>query len=229
MAVPVAKPPYPADLWARGAHEDFIWTAFEPIDEAWTWGRLHETPQMLAPFNDAQIALWAIWNVDGQIRNGGFIQALENMYGELAEHAIAGLHLFGMDEQADLMAQGFGRFFRPVPMDADERHERMLAVLNVEPGGTYEDVHRQVYARGRALIGDILGRYFDAAGDLDTYFARLAAAIHDRRDQFFDMSEASAASEPQGNPPAPKPIPNVVKALAIVALLLAAIFSIYLF
>ena len=92
------------------------------IQNAWRWDEPEVADEMTAALTPSQLALWAILNADGQVCNGGFSQFFFNSYGELAEEALNGFHMFGMTECADIFEQAYAAFpVRPIPKSREHR------------------------------------------------------------------------------------------------------------
>ena len=117
---------HPLDQWGGDLY-NFVGYPVERIGEQWSWdgeGKDHEIRAAITP---ELMALWAILNADGQVCNGGFSQFFYNSYGELAEEALEGFKLFGMDEYAAIFEEAYAAFsVRPIPKDRGER----IAILD---------------------------------------------------------------------------------------------------
>lgn len=117
--------------WRHRAHEflycDFASYPTKIIDELWEWDAPDKAQSLAARLTQEQICLWAILNADGQVCNGGFSQFFYNSYGELAEEALSGFKLFGMNEYADIFDAAYAVFSgRPIPKNRAQR----IAMLN---------------------------------------------------------------------------------------------------
>lgn len=135
------------EFWPPKEWYEMTELALGKTGEQWDFDDLEADQAFAKKLTKEQLLLWAVCNVDGQICNGGFSQALFNSYGQLAEEAIPGLRLFGLDEFADLVDQAWNEFgIRPIPRDREVRIERLE---QIEP--TEEDYNRQKSFLEKAL------------------------------------------------------------------------------
>lgn len=149
----------------------FVHYAFERIEDSWKWDNPAEARKIQNALTREQLALWAVANADGQVSNGGFSQLFFNSYGELAEEALTGFKMFGMQECADIFAAAYAEFpERPIPKDRKQRNTILTAMaesdIAYDAGASMAD-HLEVYAatKGASRRWDALeSKYFTFKG-----------------------------------------------------------------
>jgi hypothetical protein len=145
----------------------------------------------LSLFNEDQTALWAIWGVDLEIENGGFIQFFENSYGEIAEEAVHGFRRFNMNGYADLLKEAFNKFERPIPIGREDRWrmvQRRLG-LNVVGMKSTREQNTMAYMRGNLLLDGLDIRYAELK-EAEGYFIEvLCHKVEERRASFFRLTD----------------------------------------
>jgi len=182
---------WPGTLEAESDPEDYIYPAMYSVMGAWIWESAEQFEKCLASFNKDQLSLWTIFNVDGQIRNGGFTQLLYNSYGELAGLAVDAYRHFGMDEQAAVVEQALSKLGKPVPISRAERWAMLRELSGVnfadrQPGDMepLSDLHRAI----GPIFDELEGRYYRLDETFGNFPRRLAEEISIRKARFFDLT-----------------------------------------
>ena len=110
---------------------NFIDYVVAPVEAAWEWDEPAKAAQVVARITPGQLGLWAILNANGQVCNGGFSQFFFNSYGELAEEALQGFRLFGMDDYAGIFESAYAMFReRPIPKNREKRIEILASIAD---------------------------------------------------------------------------------------------------
>ena len=195
----------PLDTQWDGDLYAFVEYSMDRVQEVWRWDDPAHAATMAADLTPQQLAVWAILNADGQVCNGGFSQFFYNSYGELAEEALQGFHLLGMQECAAIFEQAYAAFAqRPIPKDREQR------ILMLEQLGEDEDsdagasgtaannaaamlAHYSALAKGtEELWGELESRYYGfihrkgvRGGYNAAFFSPLATYIDAHPDAFF--------------------------------------------
>ena len=163
----------------------------DPILEVWRWDDPARRAACFKVFNEDQIGLWAIWQIDGQIDNGGVVQAISNSDGELCEEAVQGFRRFGLIDHAELLDEALSLFERPIPLDREDRH-RMLERATGVDADLYDPASAsKLFMAGSDLTKDVNDRYFTLK---KTIYGRdmnllqdLSQIIEKRKDSFFKL------------------------------------------
>ena len=170
--------------------EGYLSDAIDPLDSVWRWDDPVTREACIGTFNKDQLALWSIWNVDGQICNGGFTQVFYNSYGELAEEALRGFQRFKMNKYADPLEEAFGKFTRPIPIARRDRLTTPESTLEVDLGTTTDkglhDMRRvsEMFHKSSQFFDGLEKIYFNlrhSQGDFDKVLCR----IRDEREESF--------------------------------------------
>ena len=181
---------WPGNLDVISDNEAYLFAALDPLEAVWNWDDPRCHAACVEVFNKDQLALWAIWNIDGQINNGGVIQALWNSFGELCEEAVSGFRHFDLHEHASLLDEAFSMFERPISLRREERRcmlERILKhqSINGDPLGVVaRESVSALFTAGSARVSAIENRYFDLNEEEDT-LGLLARIVDRRKDQYF--------------------------------------------
>lgn len=97
------------------------------IEPAYDAVSIYDGPEVLArdlaPLTPGQRALLALHWTDSEVCNGGFDQYFLNSTGIMASEALAGYHLIGAAQTAELMTEVMNRF--PGGSPSKDRNERM--------------------------------------------------------------------------------------------------------
>ncbi|GAB6844396.1 hypothetical protein HNR00_002541 [Methylorubrum rhodinum] len=167
--------------------ENYVFAAIGSVASGWEfeepeWRRVNQ-PRL----NEDQIGLFAIWNVAGQIENGGITQVFYNSFGELAEDALQGARRFGLNRLADILEEAYDRFARPVPIDREERWRLLEKMAGMQPHDS-EDMEAvsEIFKKCSKVFDDLDDRYFDLLNESgESILITLARIIEARKGSFF--------------------------------------------
>lgn len=112
-------------------------------------------------------AFFAIWLVDGEVKNGGFSQYFWNNGDGAATAAVGGFRLLGAEQHAALMEEAI----------AIQEQER-AAMAPIEAEGTLEAFHD---AAERSALGSLDMRYYELP-DIEPALARFIRAYPEMLD-----------------------------------------------
>lgn len=186
----VERKPWPGPFGIRTDGERYIYDALQPFLTSWRWDDPDRRGVLTRLLNADQLAVWSIWNVDGQIDNGGSVQAVSNSYGELCEDAIIGFAQLGLQDYAQLMDRAFSCYERPISRDRGERLLMLerLAGLSGDPHdfSRFGDVNyiSKIYTNCGKVSGPAERPYWEMKR-VRPIEAALCLAIDARRGSFF--------------------------------------------
>ena len=130
--------------------------------------------------------LFAVWQADMELMNGGIAQLLLNGSGDLAEEAVTGFKTFGLPEIGALLAEAFEAIHPDaVPQDTEERRRWISEAL----GGAAD--FRELMSMLNEHMRGYNSRFYrlrqaiDAEHDGQGYLWRICSAIEKRRELLF--------------------------------------------
>lgn len=168
--------------------EKYLYAAIGSIASGWKFDEPEWRHVNQPRLNEDQIGVFAIWNVTGQIENGGITQVFYNSYGELAEEALQGARRFGLSQLADILEEAYDRFARPVPIDREDRWRLLEKMARMQPHDSENmEAVSEIFTKCASVFDDLDDRYFDILNESgESILITLARIVEARKESFFE-------------------------------------------
>jgi len=107
--------------------------------------------EVLASATPGQSAVWALWETDGEVNNGGFEQFFFNSAGALIDEAIQGADPIGASANAEILREAAEVFSDGDVPESREARWRILDSMSEEQYEQLSDLDGRWYDRDRLL------------------------------------------------------------------------------
>lgn len=193
---PEISQPWSNELWPPSEWYEMPELSFGRVRTLWRYEDPVTARTLVTKMTEEQLSLWAVYNMIGQVCNGGFSQALYNSYGELSEEAVSGLRMFGFDRHAQIFDEAWNAFgIRPIPRHRQKRIAHLESLANVEPMSVQSSFigHATEVFNGTSTLWEylekelfsLLGAKTHGDGYHAAFYNPLAEWINQNRNRFF--------------------------------------------